>query len=122
MIQQLQGQNCYSCQYLVIGTIYIKLSAFFRISQDDPPYKDYMPSYSDVIPCVKQLLSTFGEKRLMWGTDFPWITEQCGYLKAWQLLDEWEKIEGAPLMTEEQREWVMGKTLMSLFPTSFGQS
>eukprot|EP01025_Chloroclados_australasicus_P031030 TRINITY_DN3130_c0_g2_i2.p1 TRINITY_DN3130_c0_g2~~TRINITY_DN3130_c0_g2_i2.p1 ORF type:complete len:343 (+),score=41.62 TRINITY_DN3130_c0_g2_i2:128-1156(+) len=101
--------------------VYVKLSAFFRISRDDPPYKDYVPTYSDVIPCVKQLLKEFGAKRLMWGTDFPWISEQCGYVRAWDLLDVWDEIEGEPLMSEEDKEWVLGKTLASLFPDSFGQ-
>eukprot|EP01023_Acetabularia_acetabulum_P064501 TRINITY_DN8356_c0_g1_i1.p1 TRINITY_DN8356_c0_g1~~TRINITY_DN8356_c0_g1_i1.p1 ORF type:complete len:308 (-),score=43.77 TRINITY_DN8356_c0_g1_i1:401-1324(-) len=69
--------------------VYIKLSAFFRISQDDPPYKDYVPTYADVIPCVRKLVDVFGAERLMWGSDFPWVTEQCGYVRAWELLDEW---------------------------------
>ena len=31
---------------------------------------------------VKQLVEAFGADRLMWGSDFPFVVEQCGYTKA----------------------------------------
>jgi hypothetical protein len=38
-----------------------------------------------------------------------------GYYNAAQLpLQDW--------LTEDEREWIMGKTLLSLFPDSFGQA
>eukprot|EP00959_Pyramimonas_sp_CCMP1952_P194297 4062923-Pyramimonas_sp.AAC.1 len=31
---------------------------------------------------VKQLVDAFGTKRLMWGSDFPFVVEECGYAVA----------------------------------------
>eukprot|EP01025_Chloroclados_australasicus_P046027 TRINITY_DN507_c0_g1_i1.p1 TRINITY_DN507_c0_g1~~TRINITY_DN507_c0_g1_i1.p1 ORF type:complete len:382 (-),score=48.53 TRINITY_DN507_c0_g1_i1:893-2038(-) len=100
--------------------IHIKLSAFFRVSHDQPMSDEYVPDYQDAISCVKQLLKAYGAERLMWGTDFPWVNTQCGYVRAWDLLNIWEQIEGTPIMTQEEKEWIQGKTLASFFPGYFG--
>jgi hypothetical protein len=38
------------------------------------------------------------------------------YLKAWQALDDAEAAVGKQILTQEQREWVFGGTVASLFP------
>jgi predicted TIM-barrel fold metal-dependent hydrolase len=50
--------------------VYVKISAHFRVSQQDFPY-------SDTKACVRNLLQAFGPQRLMWGSDFPWVTKKC---------------------------------------------
>jgi hypothetical protein len=44
----------------------------------------------------------------------------CRYVKGWQLLDEAESVTGEQLLTQEQRQWVIGprapNTIRSLFP------
>jgi len=83
--------------------VYVKLSAFFRVSAEAFPYRDTAEQ-------VKQLVDTFGAKRLMWGSDFPFVVEECGYPNAANTLAE------LGVLSAEDQEWVMGKTLASLFP------
>lgn len=40
----------------------------------------------------------------------------CRYTKAWRALDDAEAANGKQLLTPEQREWVFGGTIASLFP------
>jgi hypothetical protein len=44
------------------------------------------------------------------------------YVKGWQLLDEVEAATGEQLLTQEQRQWVFGGTIESLFPGGWQQS
>jgi predicted TIM-barrel fold metal-dependent hydrolase len=83
----------------------LQVSAFFRISEQDYPYRD-------THACVRKLVDTFGARRLMYGSDFPWVTEKCGYVNAWNVLPD-------GLLSEEEEAWIMGGTLASLFPRHF---
>ncbi|WIA22167.1 hypothetical protein OEZ85_004501 [Tetradesmus obliquus] len=97
--------------------VYVKASAFFRVSaQQQYPY-------ADTCAGLKALVDAFGAQRVMWGSDFPWITsvEGFGYVKGWQLLDDVEAATGEQLLTQEQRQWVFGGTIASLFPGSWQQ-
>jgi len=47
--------------------VYVKVSALFRVSAEAPPH-------SDLEPRVAELLRAFGAERLMWGSDFPFVT------------------------------------------------
>jgi predicted TIM-barrel fold metal-dependent hydrolase len=80
----------------------VQTSAFFRVSGDEFPYPDTRGP-------LRELISTFGPQRLLWGSDFPWVSEQCGYKNAWNVLED-------EFLSEEEREWIMGKTFLSLFP------
>jgi L-fuconolactonase len=82
----------------------MQTSAFFRISGEDFPYRDTRQP-------MRELISRFGPQRIMWGTDFPWVTEKCGYVKAWNVLEN-----ESEYLSAEEREWIMGKTFLSLFP------
>uniref|UniRef100_A0A383V5S3 Amidohydrolase-related domain-containing protein n=1 Tax=Tetradesmus obliquus TaxID=3088 RepID=A0A383V5S3_TETOB len=97
--------------------VYVKASAFFRVSaQQQYPY-------ADTCAGLKALVDAFGAQRVMWGSDFPWITsvEGFGYVKGWQLLDDVEAATGEQLLTQEQRQWVFGGTIAGLFPGSWQQ-
>lgn len=52
--------------------MYVKLSAFFRISAEPYPFLDARLLMSD-------LVAAFGADRLMWGTDFPWVDQEYGF-------------------------------------------
>lgn len=80
----------------------MQTSAFFRVSSEDYPYPD-------THPCVRKLIDTFGADRIMYGSDFPWVTEQCGYVKAWAVYPE-------GLVSAEEAQWIMSGTLVKLFP------
>lgn len=47
--------------------VLVKISALFRTSAERPPH-------SDVQPRIAALVRAFGARRLMWGSDFPWVT------------------------------------------------
>uniref|UniRef100_A0A061RAH3 Catalytic hydrolase n=1 Tax=Tetraselmis sp. GSL018 TaxID=582737 RepID=A0A061RAH3_9CHLO len=90
--------------------VYVKVSAFFRVS--DEPYP-----YMDARPMIRRLIDGFGADRLLWGTDFPWITEQCGYAKAWRIVDDGDREEsGNGLLSSEEKEKIFGGNLARLFP------
>jgi hypothetical protein len=44
------------------------------------------------------------------------VSMLCRYAKAWQALDDCEAAIGKQLLTPDQREWVFGGTIASLFP------
>lgn len=45
-------------------------------------------------------------------SDFPFIVGECGYANAKRVLDS---AKGSVLMTDEDIEWIMGRTAMELF-------
>jgi predicted TIM-barrel fold metal-dependent hydrolase len=87
--------------------MHLQVSAFFRISKVPYPYEDVQ------VP-VRNLIDTYGAQRIMWGTDFPWVTETCGYENAWQVLPD-------GFLSDEEREWIMSGTFLSLFPSLAGR-
>lgn len=52
--------------------VMVHLSGQYAFSKEPYPYKNLTGMHWN-------LLSDFGAKRLMWGTDFPWILEDPGY-------------------------------------------
>jgi predicted TIM-barrel fold metal-dependent hydrolase len=52
--------------------MYVKASAFFRVSAQQYPY-------ADACLGLKALVDGFGAQRVMWGTDFPWVTAVDGF-------------------------------------------
>ena len=47
--------------------VMVKVSALFRVSAELPPHRDLQPR-------VAALIGAFGPARLMWGSDFPFVT------------------------------------------------
>lgn len=45
-------------------------------------------------------------------SDFPFVVGECGYANARRVLDS---AKGSVLMTDEDVEWIMGRTAMELF-------
>lgn len=82
--------------------IYIKLSGFYYASTN-PKF------YDEVTPFVKELVNSFGVKKCMWGSDFPFVIDRWSYLSAL----EWFK--NILFLTEEDRSWIYGLTAKSLW-------
>ncbi len=82
---------------------YVKVSGLPVTSREGYPYRD-------VYKFVRMLYGSFGPERMMWATDFPHILRQCGYQKALELART--KI---PFFTDEDREWILGKTALSVW-------
>jgi hypothetical protein len=62
---------CCALPLLLAPQVYVKASAWFRVSGQPYPY-------ADVATGLRRLVDVFGPQRVMWGSDFPWVTEQCG--------------------------------------------
>ena len=52
----------------------------------------------------------FGPQRLMWGSDYPPVSGREGYWNALHGI-----LEHPAFRTDEDREWVMGKTAVKVF-------
>jgi len=48
--------------------VYVKISAFFRVTKEPWPYQGLRGK-------IRSLVDAFGADRLMWGSDWPWLTE-----------------------------------------------
>jgi len=81
----------------------VKLSEFPRASNQDFPYVD-------MFAWVHQLIDAYSAGRLMWGTDFPFIVEQAGYDKGWEVADRIEPAIGPGLSDQ-----ILGGTCEKLF-------
>ncbi len=83
--------------------VFLKASAFPVASADDYPY-------GDISNWVRMALDAFGRERVMWGTDYPFILDQCGYQRGLTVL-----IEETPFLTDEDREWLLWRTAHRLW-------
>jgi predicted TIM-barrel fold metal-dependent hydrolase len=78
----------------------VKLSAVANYSVEPYPFRDFTPH-------IKRVFEAFGPKRCYWGTD---ITN--GYDKATYKQRVTHFIEELPFLSEEDKDWVMGKAIL----------
>ncbi|KAG5181590.1 hypothetical protein JKP88DRAFT_186750 [Tribonema minus] len=81
--------------------VYVKTSAFFRVSSEAYPYNDMTPK-------VLELLDKFGADRLMWGSDYPFVKDSISYNSARFTL------QGKGI-SEADLKMIMGGTAQRLF-------
>lgn len=86
--------------------VYVKFSALFRVSRKPFPYEDLSHSLSQVV-------SAFGANRVMWGSDFPFVVPECGYKGAKEAVS---LIANQVPLSASEIEWIMGRTVMEVFP------
>ncbi|CAH2059263.1 unnamed protein product, partial [Thlaspi arvense] len=86
--------------------VYVKFSALFRISRTGFPYQD-------LSPLLSQVVSNFGANRVMWGSDFPFVVLECGYKEAREAVTI---IAKQASLSNSEMDWILGKTVMQLFP------
>ncbi len=74
--------------------MHVKLSALFRLGGGSGGY-DPWPHAAVVAGPARAALAAFGPRRVMAGTDWPWVTDVCGYGDAWAALEGvWEGWDG----------------------------
>ena len=83
--------------------LHVKLSEFPRASNQEFPY-------FDMFDWVHRLIDAYSADRLMWGTDFPFIVEQAGYDKGWEIA---ERIQ--PAIDPALLDMILGGTCERLF-------
>lgn len=81
--------------------LFVKTSAWFRLSQEAWPHRD-------LSPYIHTLLHTFGPERMVFGSDYPFVKDQYNYHRAWKVLDEIE-------ISDEHKSWVQGGTATRLY-------
>ncbi len=81
---------------------YVKVSALSSASKEPYPYPDSLG-------LIERIYERFGARRLMWGTDFPYVQLKEGYRRARELVDR------MAFLSESDREWLLGKTVLSLY-------
>lgn len=79
-------------------SVFVKVSNMNAISKTEYPHVD-------TFPIVRKLYDAFGPKRLMWGTDFPFVLRSCGYRRALELVQT-----HLDFLSEEDKEWILGRT------------
>eukprot|EP00316_Scyphosphaera_apsteinii_P001578 CAMPEP_0119299326 /NCGR_PEP_ID=MMETSP1333-20130426/1403_1 /TAXON_ID=418940 /ORGANISM="Scyphosphaera apsteinii, Strain RCC1455" /LENGTH=311 /DNA_ID=CAMNT_0007300707 /DNA_START=116 /DNA_END=1051 /DNA_ORIENTATION=- len=92
--------------------VYVKISALFRTSAELPPHRDLQGR-------VEELLAAFGARRLMWGSDFPFVTiggntpssAATSYEQAVQIPSFWN----IPSLDQATMDELMGGTAARLF-------
>ena len=84
--------------------VFVKISHTWSISQEEYPWRD---SHD----LVKQVYQAFGGPRIMWGTDWPVCLRGAEYGQTLSVVrDEMD------FFSPEDREWVLGKTALTLWP------
>ena len=84
--------------------VHVKISHTWSISQQDYPWRDAQG-------LVERVYQAYGARRLMWGTDWPMSPQWTTYARTLSVVrDE------MGFFTDEEREWVLGKTALKLWP------
>ena len=91
------GQTASLAKY---PNVSVKLSAAPNYSAEPYPFRDFTPY-------IKKLFEAFGPKRCYWGTDMT-----NGYDKATYKQRITHFTEELPFLTEEDKDWVMGKSIL----------
>lgn len=84
--------------------VYVKISHTWSISRQPYPWRD-------TFDAVKRVYQAFGPQRLMWATDWPMCLSRATYGQTLSVVrDE------MPFFSPEDREWILGKTALKLWP------
>ena len=83
--------------------VYVKFTPQAHKSNLPYPHKDTFQTY-------RRIYDAFGPQRLMWGTDFPGVLRNTGYIPALELFRT-----HLDFLTEEDREWLFSKTALKLW-------
>jgi L-fuconolactonase len=88
---------------------YVKVHGLGEICPRPIPFPRPM-RFPDVPPFMELAYDAFGARRMMWGSDFPPVSGREGYRNALR----WT-MDHIPFRDGEDREWIFGKTALSLF-------
>ena len=84
--------------------VYVKISHTWSISREEYPWRD-------THGLVERVYQAFGPRRIMWATDWPVCLAKTTYARTLSVVrDE------MPFIAKDDREWVLGKTALRLWP------
>jgi L-fuconolactonase len=83
--------------------VYVKFSPQSHKSKEDYPFRDTFPTF-------RKLYDAFGPERLTWGTNFPGVMKDTGYVPALDMFRE-----HMDFLTAGDKEWLFAKTALSIW-------
>ena len=83
--------------------VHVHLSGQYAFSAQDYPHED-------VQPVVDAMYRIFGAGRMLWASDYPWITPVPGYAEQLALVDHY-----LPNLADSERDAIRGGNAASLF-------
>ncbi|AWT60900.1 MAG: hypothetical protein DF168_02125 [Candidatus Moanabacter tarae] len=86
----------------------VHLSGQYAFSNEEWPYRD-LKEWHERLYRPHNRKQGFGANRLLWATDFPWITENPGYERLTQIIEEL-----LPDLNEDEISEIMGGTAQRL--------
>lgn len=84
-------------------TVFVKASEATHRSNDGFPY-------ADVHEHLHWLLDTFGRERVVWGSDYPNVSDEADYTDTLHWLDH---VDG---LSDSDREWLTGRAFRQIVP------
>ena len=90
--------------------VHVKISHTWSISKQDYPWRDAQG-------LVERVHQAFGAQRLMWGTDWPMCSQWTTYARTLSVVHD-----EMGFFTDEEREWVLGKTALRLWPFDLAEA
>lgn len=81
----------------------VALSGCYALSRESSPHNDLRPA-------LERILNAYGPKRVLWGSDFPWIDNVPGYSATLGLVDQL-----LPGLASDERDAIRGRNAMDLF-------
>jgi L-fuconolactonase len=88
---------------------YMKIHGLGEICPRPIPFPEPM-RFPNIPPFMELAYEAFGASRIMWGSDFPPVAGREGYRNALR----WT-MEHIPFRNDTDKEWIFGKTALSLF-------
>ena len=86
------------CNLAKHKNVYVKIGAYYALGAKKPPY-------TDLIPMIRELLTSYGSSRLMWESDCPFQVVNHTYKDSIALITE-----RMDFLTSDQRADILGRT------------
>jgi predicted TIM-barrel fold metal-dependent hydrolase len=85
-----------------LPNVHVKISGWYYCSQQVPPFENLYPLAAGII-------QTFGARRCMWGSDFPFIQERWNYAGMLETIKTWD------FLSTDDLNWLQGKSAHNLW-------
>jgi len=91
--------------------VYIKIGGLGEIAQRALPVRSPFPFVEPVPPIVPEILAAFGAEKIMWGSDFPPVSQREGFGRALSFVRD--QLAGA---SAAEHDAIFGGTALAVFP------
>jgi len=91
--------------------VYIKIGGLGEIAQRAMPVRTPFPFVEPVPPIVEEIRAAFGAEKMMWGSDYPPVSQREGFGRALSYVRD--RLAGA---SAAEQELIFGGTALAVFP------